>query len=65
MFQPSNGHFQSSENVFYIQYCEWTNETQKGAKESVCIEWVEFRENVKAFFPQGLSKLFIIMGCPH
>ena len=26
-------------------------------------KWVEFRENVRALFPQGQSKLSIIMRC--
>ena len=32
--------------------------------ESVRIKRVEFRENVRAFFPQGQSKLSVIMRCP-
>ena len=31
----------------------------------VCIKRVEFRENVKAFFPQGQNKLSVIMRCPY
>ena len=31
----------------------------------VCIKWVEFRENVGAFFPQGQSKLSVITRCPY
>ena len=31
----------------------------------VCIKRVEFRENVKAFFPQRQSKLSVIMRCPY
>ena len=31
----------------------------------VRIKWVEFRENVRAFFPQGQSKLSVIMRCPY
>ena len=26
---------------------------------------IEFRENVRAFFPQGQSKLSVIMRCPY
>ena len=42
----------------------------EGTKESVLIiklgwYWVEFRENVRAFFPQGQSKLSVIMRCPY
>ena len=33
--------------------------------ESVRIKRVEFRENVRAFFPQGQSKLSVIMRCPY
>ena len=33
--------------------------------ESVRIKQVEFRENVRAFFPQGQSKLSVIMRCPY
>ena len=35
-----------------------------GAIESVRIKQVEFRENVRAFFPQGESKLTVIKRCP-
>ena len=31
----------------------------------VCIRRVGFKENVKAFFPQGLSKLSVMMRCPY
>ena len=31
----------------------------------VCIKRVEFRENVKAFFPQGQNKLSVTMRCPY
>ena len=31
----------------------------------VCIRRVGFKENVKAFFPQGLSKLSVLMRCPY
>ena len=34
--------------------------TLRGAIESVRIKQVEFRENVRAFFPQGQSKLSVI-----
>ena len=33
--------------------------------ESVRIKRVEFRENVRAFFPQGQSKLSVIMRCRY
>ena len=36
----------------------------EGAIESFHIKQVEFRENVRAFFPQGQSKLSVIMRCP-
>ena len=36
----------------------------EGVIESVRIKRVGFRENVRAFFPQGQSKLSLIMGCP-
>ena len=35
----------------------------EGAIESVRIKWVGFRGNVRTFFPQGQSKLSIIMRC--
>ena len=35
----------------------------EGVIESVRIKWVEFRENARAFFPQGQSKLSVIMRC--
>ena len=41
------------------------NTDTEGAIESVRIMWVEFRENVRAFFPQGQSKLSVIMRCPN
>ena len=31
----------------------------------VSIKRVEFRENVRAFFPQGQSKLSVLMRCPY
>ena len=34
------------------------NTDTEGAMESVRIKRVEFRENVRAFFPQGQSKLW-------
>ena len=43
----------------------WNICNTKGAIESVCIngvsiyEWVECRHNVRAFFLQGQSKLFV------
>ena len=44
-------------------------DTEAGAIESVhtyevsqCIKWVEFRENVRASFPQGRRKLSVIIG---
>ena len=30
-------------------------------ESSQCIKWVEFRENVRASFPQGQRKLSVIM----
>ena len=39
------------------------NTDTEGPIESVRIKRVEFRENVKAFFPQGQSKLSVIMRC--
>ena len=35
----------------------------KGAIESVRIEWVGFRENVRTFFPEGKSKLSVTKRC--
>ena len=35
----------------------------EGSIESVHIKWVEFRENVTAFFPQGQTELSVIMRC--
>ena len=32
-------------------------------KVSQCVKWVEFRENVRASFPQGQNKLSVIMRC--
>ena len=37
------------------------NTDTEGAILSVCIKRVEFRENVKAFFPLGQSKLPVII----
>ena len=37
----------------------------KGPIESVHIKGVEFREAARAFFPQGKSKLSVIMRCPY
>ena len=37
------------------------NTDTEGDIESVRIKRVEFRENVSAFFPQGQSKLSVIM----
>ena len=36
----------------------------RGAIESVHIKWVEFIENLRAFFPQGQRKLSVIIRCP-
>ena len=33
--------------------------------ETVHIKRVEFRDNVKAFFPQGQIKQFLITSCPY
>ena len=33
--------------------------------ESVRIKRVEFRENVRAFFPQGQVELSVITRCPY
>ena len=41
------------------------NTDTEQATESVRIKRVEFRENVRAFFPQGQSKLSVIMKCPY
>ena len=42
----------------------------EGTRESVrikgvvrIIKWIEFSENVRAFFPQGQSKLSVIVRC--
>jgi len=38
----------------------------EGAIESVCIKRVEFRDKLgRAFFPQGQSKLSVMMMCPY
>lgn len=37
----------------------------RGAIESVHIKWVEFIENLRAFFPQGQRKLSVIIRCPR
>ena len=34
-------------------------------KRGVSIKLVEFKENVRAFFPQGQSKLSVIKRCPY
>ena len=34
-------------------------------KRGVSIKRVEFRENVRAFFPQVRSKLSVVMRCPY
>ena len=39
------------------------NTDTEGDIESVRVNRVEFRENVGAFFPQGQSKLSVIMRC--
>ena len=36
-----------------------------GGIETVHIKRVEFRDNVKAFFPQGQIKQFLITSCPY
>jgi len=41
------------------------NTDTEGAIESVRIKCIEFKENVRAFFPQGRSKLSIIIRCPY
>ena len=41
------------------------NADAKGATETVRIKRGEFRENVRAFFPMGQSKLSVIMTCPN
>ena len=45
------------------------NRDTEGGLESVCIKWIEFRENVRPFFPQGQSqlcdnKVSVLRGCP-
>ena len=37
----------------------------EGAIGSVRMKRVEFRENVRTFFPQGQSELFAITKCPY
>ena len=37
----------------------------EGTIECVRIKRVEFRENVRAFFPREQSKLSVIMSCPE
>ena len=29
------------------------------------IKWIEFRQNVRAFFPQGQNKLSVIVRCSY
>ena len=40
-------------------------QTLRGAIESVRITRVEFRENISVYFPQGQSKLSVIMRRPN
>ena len=51
--------------VYRSAYCQ--NPFCEGlrAVESVLIKRVEFKENLRAFFPQGQSKLYVIMRCPY
>ena len=37
------------------------NMDTEGTIKSVCIKWLEFRENVKAFISKGQIKLSVIM----
>jgi len=47
--------------VLFLVQSHPVNTDTEGAIESVRIKQVEFIENVRAFFPQGQSKLSIIM----
>ena len=64
--------------VAWRQYFVWQiqsnsiNRDTEGAIESVCIYVVsvlsgsvEFKENVRALFPQGQRRLSLIMRCPY
>ena len=41
------------------------NTGTEGGRENVRIKRVEFREDVRAFFLQGQSKLSVVMRCPY
>ena len=61
----AQGHFLIIEkNVENIIQLNPVNTDTKGTIESVP-KRVQFRENLRAFFLQGQSKLSVIMRCPY
>ena len=46
-------------------YSQTPSTDTEGGIESVRIKRVEFRENIKALFPQGQTKLSVIVRCPY
>ena len=61
----AQGHFLIIEkNVENIIQSNPVNTDTKGTIESVP-KRVQFRENLRAFFLQGQSKLSVIMRCPY
>ena len=50
-------------NLKWMIQSNLVNTDTEAAIESVHIKWVEFRENVRAFFSQGQNKLSVIMMC--
>ena len=50
--------------LLYMDSYSQLKQILRGAIESVRIKWVEFIENLRAFFPQGQRKLSVIIRCP-
>ena len=39
-------------------------DTEGAIERGVRIKWVEFRETVSSYVPQGQGKLFLVKRCP-
>ena len=72
-FERSITHALSSQKCSFYARCVYiepvqSNPVNTDTEEAILgvrIKRVEFRENVRAFFPQGQSKLSVIMRCPY
>ena len=69
--QPYTENYEQDIAILFHSYFWWLLRVQsnpvymdtEGSIESVHIKGVEFRENIRAFFPQGQRELSVIMKC--